>query len=349
MRALVLLVFLAAVRFAAAAAGGNPAASITREAGRLQKMAGAASKDPAAARLSSFVGRVREDVRNGRLYLALEDLSRAREASLAVIAGTRRGRAEDFDARWKADSAALARFTEGAKAWDWTTRSAAIRALGEDALGKVLPLVAASRPYAAAAGEEAGLYYLAEARSGAEFAQFCRGLEEGSRKAPSLPIESIAGDLRRIQDRTNAAFQPPRSIERHSEFIRLNAMLKTAGELDAAGFHAGALYEYLQAVQQLAGIEGRPQPSNGADPRPELVRRHAELANSVRDDSLALLFVERGEAALDRSSDPAARALAAVTLEDVLPAYEAAHTGAAPAGKTLPALVTVTLVRWPYT
>jgi len=339
--------FLAALAAArpGASAGADLATSLTREADRLQKIAGGAS-EKAGARLGAMIGRVREDVRAGRLHLALHELSQARELSIGI--GQRRDGRTDFDTLWREGNAELSRFAEGAKGWNWSARLAWIRALGEDAESQVLPLLQASRPYAAAAGPDSGGYYLSQARNAADFARFCLSLDAPRPVVPLRPA-SIAGELRRLQDRADAAFQPPRSIDRHSQFIQLNAMLKSAAEMDAAGLYAGALYEYLDAVQELASIEGRPAPKEGGDPAAELARRREALARSERDDSLALFFVERGEAALARSTDPGARAYGAAVLSDVLPAYEKALAASAPAEKPPADVVTVTLVRWPYT
>ena len=144
----------------------------------------------------------------------------------------------------------------------------------------------------------------------------------------------------------NAAFVPPRSIERHSDFIRLNAALKTARELDASGRFAGAGYEFLDAIEQLGLLLGAP-----ADPAGTVRRRldaeRSALASGSRDDSLGVLFVERAESALARGGE-GGTAAASVIAASVIPAY-GAMLEPSPARPAADAAVTVTLVRWPYT
>jgi hypothetical protein len=62
-------------------------------------------------------------------------------------------------------------------------------------------------------------------------------------------------ELVALQQKTNAAFQPPRSVEFHSRFIALNSTLKLAQELDARKFYAGSLYQYLEAVRHYAMLD----------------------------------------------------------------------------------------------
>jgi hypothetical protein len=117
--------------------------------------------------------------------------------------------------------------------------------------------------------------------------------------------------------------------------------LKLAGELDAQGRRAGALYEYLDALQQLAAIA--PAKKEPAESIESAARR---LAASPRDESLGLLFVERAQSA---SGSPAGAGAVAAILGEVLPAYHEA-LAPPPAAAALPApAITVTLVRWPYT
>jgi hypothetical protein len=66
------------------------------------------------------------------------------------------------------------------------------------------------------------------------------------------------------------------------------------------------------------------------------------------DHSIAQLFIEMAEAALQGSTD-AVRRGAALIVGDVLPAYHAALRPAASTTAADPAAVTITLVRWPFT
>src|SRR5438309_900221 len=79
----------------------------------------------------------------------------------------------------------------------------------------------------------AEIFYLGEAQGEAEFARFCAGLNL-PRKGRAIALRSLLPELLALQEKTNAAFQPPRSIDQHPRFIALNSTLKLARELDAA-------------------------------------------------------------------------------------------------------------------
>jgi hypothetical protein len=161
-------------------------------------------------------------------------------------------------------------------------------------------------------------------------------------------------ELQALQDKTNDAFQPPKSIDLHSRFIALNSALKLAQELDARQFYAGALYQYLEATRQYGMLDAKPLDANAqAELKPALVSARKKLEASSADDSIALLFVERAESYVSHADGSAPSADewrgAKLILDQVLPAYFAAQKPAAPlqtpSGKT----VAITLVRWPYT
>jgi len=317
-----------AIGIAAAAAAAEPATAVRAEA---RSLAAKIAALPARSRerASALVGDVGRELDAGRVWSALEALREARRLEAAAAsAGDSR---QSFGSEWEEAEGRLRNETPSAA---WTDAPAAARALGEAAGGTAVPLLDASRAYAKVTDESSGRYYLGEALEAAAFARLCRTIGGTARPAP--PWRSIAPELAKLQERVDAAFVPPRSIERHSEFIRLDASLKTARELDAAGLFAGAGYEYLTAVEQLGRLEER---TGGAGDARKLVEERRALADSRRDESLGLLFVERAEA------DPEA---AAVIAGSVLPAYRA-MLEPAPAAIPAASTVTVTLVRWPYT
>jgi len=277
----------------------------------------------------------------GRFYAALEGAGRVRVGlgAAAEMSGRSGKTAEEFDAFWSRTRADLAadRKSSGSSPSDLP---AAVEALAQAAEGQVLVLADASRAYERVTGPEAGFYYLGQARSDADWAAFCRSLEIRRAAAPA-PLRSIAPELARLQQRANAAFQPPLSIDRHPQFIRFNATLKLAGELEAQGRRAGALYEYLDAVQQLAAIAPAKRSASES-----LESARKRLAASPRDESLGLLFVERAEAA---AGSPAGPAAAEAILGEVLPAYAEALAPGPPVAAPAAPAITITLVRWPYT
>jgi hypothetical protein len=345
-------------------AGVDAAAKIRADTERLQR----AAKDDTAAGPSwksvrpdfeRSLARAQQALRAGRLWLSLEELGQAR--NLFCVFENRPRRPEEglasFESAWKRTGVELVAFDNKARERVWTKALVAIRAMSEASQGKAMPLLEASRPYAYEMGEvESGFYYLGAAREAAEFATFCHSLEL-PRQTAALPLRSVSPELRRLQALTAAAFQPPRSIELHAKFIRLNATLKLAGELDAARLYAGALYKYLDAVQQFGTLEpAAPAAANSAKQsglRRVIAALHAQLTASKQDASIAELFVQRAEAlvAPDRLPAPSQDDLgnARVIVEQVLPSYFAFVRAAPTVERPLPNAVSVTLVRWPYT
>jgi hypothetical protein len=91
-----------------------------------------------------------------------------------------------------------------------------------------------------------------------------------------------------------AAYRPPASIERHTDFIRASASLKEAHELDALGLRHGALLRYLQAAQRFAPSAAVPAgPPDALEAR--LREYDARLASRERDDSIGRLFLETAQ------------------------------------------------------
>jgi hypothetical protein len=160
--------------------------------------------------------------------------------------------------------------------------------------------------------------------------------------------------LRSLQEKTNAAFQPPKSIDLHSRFIALNSQIKLAEELDSSRFYAGALYAYLEAVRHYGMLDASALDAAAQSQfKKELATASRKLAAASDDNSIAQLFLERAASYTTHSdgSTPTADEWrgARVILDQVLPAYYAAQKPATlldhASGKT----VDITLVRWPYT
>lgn len=340
---------------AATRAHADAARGIAAEAERWIAIADRGPADPSLAGLrqdaESMLRRAVADAGAGRTALALEELGRGRSLLRALAlrdeAPAAAADAAAFARLWESRSRALVAQAEALRRTPWKDAPAATRAVAESAQGKIATLVEASRAYAAVTSPGDGLFYLGQAVASAELAAFARGLHDTT-KTP-LATRSMLPELQALQQRVNAAFQPPRSIERHADFIRLNATLKLAFELDAAALYAGALYQYLDATQQLALLGDAPP----AAPGPDLAAWRGRLGARDRDDSLGRLFLERAEAALAAGARAEAKdlRLAQVVADDVLPAYQAAlaAAGAATSRTESAASVTVTLVRWPYT
>ncbi len=295
----------------------------------------------------------------GRLYLSLEELGRQSDLLYGVRAVTAnkaevvKGGMPAFDDTWNKASLQLTKLEQQAKADDWSNKPLVLRALAEAAQARTIPLMEGSRGFATATGPKDGLFYLGQAQGEAEFAQFCASLNL-SRKGAPIPLRSFLPELQTLQDKTNAAFQPPLSIDQHPRFIALNSTIKLADELDASRSYAGALYIYLEAVRHYGMLTEPPVgAAQQAKLKDALAGLRQKLEGSPQDDSIAQAFVQRAEAYLSHADGSAPSAdefrSARIILEQVIPAYYAAQKPASPLQRASGKTVDITLVRWPYT
>jgi len=164
----------------------------------------------------------------------------------------------------------------------------------------------------------------------------------------------VLPELVALQEKTNAAFQPPRSIDMHPRFIALNSTIKFARELDSSRSYAGALYQYLEAVRHYGMLNPVvPDAARQTALRSAVAAEFKKADAATRDDSIARIFLERANAWLNKADGAATdddewRAVR-IIVEEVLPAYEAALKPAAPVQQRAGRTATLTLVRWPYT
>ena len=294
----------------------------------------------------------------GHLYLSLESLAQAEDfvgGARAIVdkAGLAKAGLAAFDSDWGGVSLRLTALDKEAHDRKWDGAPAAIRALSEAAQGKSVPLLDGARGFATANGPGDGLFYMGQAEGEAEFARFCATLNLKSGKSP-FPLRSFLPELQALQTRTNAAFQPPKSVELHPRFIALNSTIKLAEELDSTRFYAGALYQYLDAVRHYGMLNQPPLDSaQQSQLKDALAVAQKKLAASPNDDSIAQIFLERAESQTAHADGSASSAdewrSAQVILDQVLPAYEAARKPPSQLLQASGKTVEITLVRWPYT
>ncbi|MEO8195257.1 MAG: hypothetical protein ABI689_00900 [Thermoanaerobaculia bacterium] len=223
---------------------------------------------------------------------------------------------------------------------------AAARAIAETALAQAPVLYDASRDYGRNTAPEYGLFYLGAARAQLELARFVAGLERRPAGLSPLSPRDVSGEIAAVRDDLLAAYLPPLSIDKHAEFIEINAQLKEAAELASAGARYGALLRLLEAKSRLSWLT-HPGRSLAAD---EAARRGLEVETTLDslsgDTSLQRLFLESALSA-GSDPDPAARGgeIAAAIFDAVLPSFPTL-LGPAPTRPPEPlAEATVTLVR----
>jgi len=346
------------------AAGQDAASRIKAEANRLQqslkdKPVSIAWIPNANSVLDGDLKSVKEAADAGRLYLSLlqlEGVAQTLEGGRTAEekkAATAKSGFPGFETEWKRVSLDVEALGQKARGRDWADAPAALRALSETAQAKAVPLLESGRGFATAQGPEEGLAYLGQAQGETQFADFCASLNLARKGAPNA-LRSMLPELEKLQDKTNAAFQPPRSIEFQSTFITLNSALKLGEELDAERLYAGALFQYLVAVWQYGLLDAV---TLGPARQLELIRAMArtqkQLEASGYDDSIAQIVLERAESDV-RHADGSAPSSddwksAAVIIDQVLPAYFAAKQPPATLPRASGKTIDLTLVRWPYT
>jgi hypothetical protein len=349
--------------FSLAATSQDMASRIQHEIERLQKaLKEKPVTDPNFAEVGSMVDAALQASARAsetrRFYSSLESLGQAE----GLVGGVRaildrtpllKGGLPAFESEWGAASLRLTRFDKEAHGRKWESTPVAIRALAESAQGKAIPLLDGARGFASAKQPSDGLFYMGEAEGQAEFAQFCASLNPPAVKS-KFPLRSYVPELQALQAKTNAAFQPPRSIELHPRFIALNSTIKLAEELDSTIFYAGALYQYLEATRHYGMLDAPPLDAESQSRlKKALAAAQEKLAASAGDNSLAQLFLQRAESQTTHADGSAPTAdewrSAQVILDQVLPAYEAARQPASPLQRAPGKTVEITLVRWPYT
>jgi hypothetical protein len=294
-------------------------------------------------------------LRQGRRLVALERLAAARQQLGAALYVSERPAAERkelpaFEAEWKRvggvmrDAITPGGRTEGLLA---TARPALARALAELSMSQARVSYAAALEYGRNTEPQYGLYYLGTAQAQRSFVEFARGVPTpAGERAPQL--RSLRPEIDGLQALLLAAYRPPASIDRHSEFIVASSALKEAREQDAAGHRHAALLRYLQAAQRTAMLRHAGS-VDMVDVKRRLTEADARLRDAGVDHTLGQFFVERAHTALAPDSGAADEATAAALAIDVLPRYLAALEPARAAASTETATVTVTLVRWPFT
>jgi hypothetical protein len=276
----------------------------------------------------------------GRLAAALPSLS----ASMYVESRSEGERKSDaaFEAEWTRQGTALASDLKAPSpaALDGVS-PAAVRAIAEAAVPQVKNYYDASLEYGRNTMAEAGLYYLGLARAQREVVALCRTVSERS-PVPPPPLRRLDAELDALEGEFLAAYRPPASIDKHSDFIAAAAAMKEARELNEAGLLRGALLRYLQSALRLATLRA----SSPALDAPALEAKVREFVGRLEkqpfDSTIGRYFAE---AAVTEGAGATSSAI----VDAVFPRYFAALEPAKPAPPRVKPEVTVTLVRWPYT
>ena len=292
----------------------------------------------------------------GRRWFALERLGQARQTYFATRYAlqhpTERKDLAALERTWKELGPTLGAAAPQAASFAAATPAAA-RGLAEVALAQVRINYDAAIEYGRNTQPEYGLFYIGVGDAQRQFVSLVRSMPLAASPARTAPaVRSIASEIAGVQSELLSLYQPPASIDRHSEFIAASSSLKEARQYDTQGLRYGALYKFLQGTLRTAVLRNAAAPPDPAVLATQLQEFRARLVAGRTDHTLGLLFLERAEAAL-AAGTPAGAQTAAATTMDVLPRYFAALDPLRPAASASRAattpIATVTLVRWPFT
>ncbi len=229
---------------------------------------------------------------------------------------------ESFERLWKSSEA---RFETSIP--DDATHSLQ-RGLVQAAGNRAEKLYRASIAYAKIDSPSSGLYYLAEAHGNLKFRDFVASLDLPAHKTGAqINRESLGLAIDALEDETVKVFGDDPGA---NSMIPVSVRLKEARELFGAGLLEGSailLIESRLALSTRPGVRDA-----GITPAEE---GHPASSDGVRSMLVAMLDTEEAP-------------LATVVRNDLIPLYDSLALDRK-ASPSAPSLVTVTLVRWPYT
>jgi hypothetical protein len=336
--------------------GDRTRASIEAEATRLKGVLASLKLPDADSEIyAGAFSRIERAGQSGHVFLSLF-LLHPSAATLPAIeyqkakTDVEKGGLEALEREWKRLGGELAEKERRLTASSARRSPLVVQAMLERALTQVQPHYQSGKLYGEQWTVEAGLFYLGRSKAQLEFALFCRGLDAvASGAAPSL--RSLTPELEELEREVTQAYRRLGSADQDNAFIRINASLKVAQDLERERRFGGALLQYLEVFRALEAVDSMPAESLAPDALKSLSESfRAQLSGGKIDHSLGWLYWQMAQAALE-SSDENDRRQAAVILRHVAPRYfkymARLKEGSEP--KVVAREVTVTLARWPYT
>jgi len=352
-RALLTAIVLAG---AGACAGGPRPDPLAGALGRVSdEIAADTASDPLSREIRAAAGpaldRASAALHAGRRRLALFELARAMpliRARQYVVSHRDAARSlEALEAEWRRMDGLLAP-APGAGAPIPRIGASLAGALAEAALPQARIYYDASLDYGRSNSPDAGLFYMGQALAQQALVAFADSVDDrAAGRAPDF--RSLAGELDALESEILSTYRPPAAIEQHPRFIAAASALKEARELDALGLRRGAMLRYLQGSLRAQPLAPSPPVFDGVATPVRLDALEARLGRDGRDHDIARLFIELARADVEDTTTGAAHETAAAVAEVVLPRYLAALEPAASPAPAPEPVVTVTLVRWPYT
>jgi hypothetical protein len=307
------LLYVAIIVSVAVRLQGSPAVpteTLSKEIARVQHDLRQSTPEDERAGAEASLTRAADAVRQGRLYLALHELSAVwrMQAASAFAARMRDSvhTAEDFHREWTA-------IGEPRSPAAPVSLPLAIGAIATSSEAVAPATYRASLPYSEDAGVSSGVYYLGDAQGAMQFGAFCRTLNIAARGSrPTL--RSIAPEMDRFETEVLKHYNKADTAARRP-FIQISVTLKIARERDASGDYAAALLQYLLARYQHAVLTTT---SPAADVGARI--KSSESAMRDADHSIGELFLQIASAQLE-SADPRGARNATAIIDVVIPEY----------------------------
>jgi len=143
-----------------------------------------------------------------------------------------------------------------------------------------------------------GVLQLGRATANLDFALFCRGLRFPAPKS-TIEFRSVAPELKKLETAALRTYKSVGDGTQQSEFTGLKTNLEVAEKLNAGSKFEGALFKYLESHFYFGLIIT----SAEKEDLPHLRERSGELRKLLtagkNDNSIALLFLQMAEEALD--------------------------------------------------
>jgi len=336
--------------------GDRTGASIAAEAARLKGvLATLKLPDADSETYAGHFSRVERARQSGYDFLSLFLLHPSAVTLPAIEyqkakADVEKGGLEALEREWRRLGGELAEKERRLTAAPARRAPLAVQAMLERALTQVQPHYQSGRLYGQQTTIDAGLFYLGRAKAQLDFALFCRGLDAvASGAAPSL--RSLAPELEELEREVTQAYRRLGAADQDNTFIRINASLKVAQDLELERRFSGALLQYLEVCRALEAVNSMPAESLAPDAlKSQSESFRAQLSGDKTDHSVGWLYWQMAQTALE-SGDANNLKQAAVILHHVAPRYfkYIARLKEVPAPKAVAGEVTVTLARWPYT
>jgi hypothetical protein len=304
---------------------------MSAETQRLKKVLSTLNLSEEEAKNLKSIFKLTEDaLQSGHLYLGLYRLQRAREFVMAFEYSKSKAEIEKlgvdgFEKEWQRLGQEMAEKERLLNTRRPVQLPLIARALTESSLSQVQPYYQSGRLYGLNTTIGSGFIYLGLASANLDFVQFCRQLGLTS-KGVVRGLRSLEPELTSLEAQVVKAFGQPEAASQQVLYIRANATLKLAADLNREKRFAGALYKYLEACREFAAV-------SATDPdaqRLDLIRSQIELfrtrlSSGNTDHSLGLFYLEMAQSALASGNESPGNKedlkKAATVIEQVLPTY----------------------------